>query len=122
MNGDFFVGRRLCAIAAILLVGWATPAGAQDADLILHHGKIVTVDEKFTIAEALAVKDDRILEVGGNADVLKLAGPATEKIDLGGKTMLPGLMDSHVHPSAASIYEFDHPVPEMETIADVLKY
>ncbi len=100
----------------------ASAAPAQDADLVLHHGKIVTVDEKFTVAEALAVKGDRILAVGTDADVLKLAGPGTEKIDLAGKTVLPGLADSHVHPTAASVYEFDHPVPEMDTIADVLKY
>jgi predicted amidohydrolase YtcJ len=95
---------------------------ADDADLILHHGKVITVDEKFSIAQALAVKGDRILAVGTNAEILKLAGPKTEKIDLAGKALLPGLADSHVHPTAASVYEFNHPVPEMDTIADVLKY
>ncbi|MBI3866562.1 MAG: amidohydrolase [Planctomycetia bacterium] len=107
-------------LLALALPG-SLPA-ADEADLILHHGKIVTVDDKFTVAEALAVKKDRILAVGGNAAVLKLAGPATRQIDLRGKTVLPGLADSHVHPTAASTYEFDHPVPEMDTIADVLKY
>lgn len=95
---------------------------ADEADLILHNGKIVTVDEKFSIAQALAVKGDRILGVGTNAAILKLAGPKTEKVDLAGKSLLPGLADSHVHPTAASVYEFDHPVPDMDTIADVLKY
>jgi predicted amidohydrolase YtcJ len=110
-------------VLTALFVTYYAPSGrAQDADLVLHHGKIVTVDEKFTVAEGLAVKGDRILAVGTNADVLKLAGPKTEKIDLQGKTVLPGLADSHVHPTAASVYEFDHPVPEMDTIADVLKY
>jgi len=108
------------AVGALLLNG--IPACALDADLVLHHGKIVTVDDKFTVAEGLAIKGDRILVVGTNADVLKLAGAKTEKIDLKGKTVLPGLADSHVHPTAASVYEFDHPVPEMDTIADVLKY
>lgn len=82
----------------------------------------MTVDAKFSIGEALAVKDDRILAVGSNAGILKLAGKETRQIDLGGKTVLPGLIDSHVHPTAAATYEFDHPVPEMETIADVLRY
>jgi hypothetical protein len=100
----------------------AATARAQDADLVLHNGKIVTVDEKFTVAEGLAVKGDRILAVGTSAEMLKLAGPRTAKIDVKGKTVLPGLADSHVHPTAASVYEFDHPVPEMETIADVLAY
>jgi predicted amidohydrolase YtcJ len=94
----------------------------DEVDLILHHGKIVTVDGKFTIAEALAVRDDRILAVGSNTEILKLASSQSRRIDLKGKTVLPGLADSHVHPTAASTYEFDHPVPEMDTIADVLKY
>jgi hypothetical protein len=114
----------LSSVSAVFvaLSATATTACAQDANLILHNGKIVTVDEKFTIAEGLAVKGDRILAVGTSAEVLKLAGPKTAKIDLNEKTVLPGLTDSHVHPTAASVYEFDHPVPEMETIADALAY
>jgi hypothetical protein len=108
------------------LIAIASPKGfataADEADLILHHGKIVTVDDKFTVAEALAVNEGRILAVGGNAEIMKLAGSQTRNIDLQGKTVLPGLADSHVHPTAASTYEFDHPIPEMDTIADVLKY
>jgi predicted amidohydrolase YtcJ len=109
-------------VGAILAMSWATASWADEAELILYHGKIVTVDEEFSIAEAIAVKGDRIATVGTNAEVLKLAGPKTEKIDLEGKTVLPGLADSHVHPTGASVYEFDHPIPEMDTIADVLKY
>jgi predicted amidohydrolase YtcJ len=90
--------------------------------LVLHHGKIVTVDPGFRIAEALAVKGGRILAVGSNAEILALAGPETQRLDLGGKTVLPGLIDSHTHPVGAAMYEFDHPVPDMETIADVLAY
>jgi len=95
---------------------------AQLPDQIFHHGKIVTVDEKFTIAEALAVRGDRIQAVGSNDDVLKLAGPKTKLIDLKGRTVIPGLIDSHVHAPGAAMYEFDHPIPEMDTVADVLKY
>jgi predicted amidohydrolase YtcJ len=90
--------------------------------LILHHGKIITVDESFRIAEAMAVDSEgRITAVGRNDDVLALQAAGTEVLDLGGKTLLPGLMDSHVHPSAA-MTEFDHEIPTMETIADVLEY
>ena len=108
----------MSTLAAALLVVLA----ADPADLIVHHAKAVTVDPQFRIVEAIAVSGERIVAVGNNADILKLAGPKTKVIDLEGRTVLPGLMDSHTHPTGAAMYEFDHPVPEMETIADVLKY
>jgi predicted amidohydrolase YtcJ len=111
----------LCASAVLFFAGCAKKEQTQ-ADLILHHGKVVTVDQNFSIREAIAVKDGKILRVGTEADVLKLKGPRTQVIDLGGKMVLPGLMDSHVHPGTAAITEFDHPVPTMESIADVLEY
>jgi predicted amidohydrolase YtcJ len=95
---------------------------AQPADLILHHGKIITVDPQFHIADAIAVRGDRVIGVGTHSEVGKLAGPNTRQVDLKGKTVLPGLMDSHSHAADASMYEFDHPVPDMETVSDVLKY
>jgi predicted amidohydrolase YtcJ len=95
---------------------------AADADLILHNGRVVTVDAKFSIREAIAVRDGRITEVGRSRDVLKLKGARTEVVDLQGRMVLPGLMDSHTHPTGASMTEFDHPIPEMETIRDVLDY
>jgi predicted amidohydrolase YtcJ len=76
---------------------------AQEADLILHHGKIVTMDKQFRIQEAIALKGNRILRVGSNQHVLKARGDHTEILDLGGKTVLPGLIDSHVHPSDACV-------------------
>src|SRR5579859_968512 len=97
-------------------------AYAQPADLILHNGKVVTVDPQFHVVDSMAVRGDRIVATGSRDEVDKLAGPATPRIDLKGKTVLPGLMDSHSHALSAVMYEFDHPVPDMETIADVLKY
>jgi len=94
---------------------------AADADLILHHGKIVTADPRFSVHQAIAVTSDRITAVGDNDSVLRLKGPTTASVDLQGKMVLPGLIDSHVHPDAA-MTEFDHPIPEMETIHDVLDY
>ena len=96
--------------------------GAQPPHLIVHHGKIATVDDRFSLVEALAVRGDRIVAVGKNDDVLKLAGPETKLVDLAGKTVIPGLCDSHVHATGAALYEYDHPIPEMDTVADVLKY
>jgi predicted amidohydrolase YtcJ len=94
----------------------------QAPDLIVHNAKLVTVDAQFRIAQAMAVQGDRILAVGTNADILARKAPNTKVIDAGGKTVLPGLMDSHVHAPEASMYEFDHEIPTMETIADVLRY
>ncbi len=94
---------------------------AWDADLILHHGKIVTANAKFSIEQAMAVTGDRITAISDNESVLRLKGPKTTTIDLQGKMVLPGLIDSHVHPGAA-MTEFDHAIPEMETIQDVLSY
>ena len=95
---------------------------AAPPDLILYNAKIVTVDAQFAIAEALAISDSRITAIGLDAVVRPLAGPLTKSVDLQGKTVLPGLIDTHTHPLGAAMYEFDHPVPDMETISDVLDY
>jgi hypothetical protein len=89
---------------------------------IFHNGRIVTVDPQFRTVEAMAIRDGRIVAVGTNADILRLARSGTERTDLGGKTVLPGLIDSHVHAPAASMYEFAQPVPDMQTVEDVLAY
>src|SRR5437667_5610733 len=94
---------------------------AAEPNLILHHGRIVTADPRFSVHQAIAVTSDRITAVGDNDSVLQLRGPTTALVDLQGRMVLPGLIDSHVHPDAA-MTEFDHPVPEMETIQDVLDY
>ncbi len=92
------------------------------ADLILHNGNVITVAEDFAIHQAVAVRAGRIAAVGSDAEVLRQRGTDTTVIDLQGRTVLPGLIDSHTHPSGASMFEFDHPVPQMDTIADVLAY
>jgi hypothetical protein len=95
---------------------------AAEPDLILHNGRIVTVDAAFSIREAISISSNKIQQLGSNADVLKMRGPKTQVIDLHGRMVLPGLMDSHAHPADAAMTEFDHPIPDMETIADVLAY
>jgi hypothetical protein len=64
---------------------------------VLRNGKIITVDEKFTIAQAVAVKGDRIIAEGTTQQIDALAGSNTRRIDLKGKTVLPGLIDNHAH-------------------------
>lgn len=105
---------------AALCLG-CVPAIAQP-DLILHHGRVVTVGPAFAIHEAIAVRDGRIVQTGGNDELLKTKGLRTELLDLGGQSVLPGLMDSHAHPADACLTEFDHAIPPMERIQDVLDY
>ncbi len=85
-------------VAAPLLVQAQAPAPwTPYADTILTHARIATVDTAFTIAEALAIKDGRLIAVGADADVLKTRGPRTRVVDLAGKSVIPGLQDSHIH-------------------------
>ena len=105
-------------LSFVLASGWRQPPPSH----IFHTGRIVTVDPQFRIVEAMALRDGRIAAVGTNAEIRRLAGSGTQQVDLGGKTVLPGLIDSHVHAPGASMYEFAGPVPDMETIDDVLAY
>jgi predicted amidohydrolase YtcJ len=90
-------GRVVTALSFALLTGWVTGATAQTAEKILLNGKILTVDDRFTIAEALAIRGGRIVATGSNAEVEKLRGATTETIDLRGRTVIPGLIDNHAH-------------------------
>src|SRR6185369_8532802 len=68
------------------------------------------------------IRDGKLIALGDDREILATKGPTTAVLDLGGKTVLPGLIDSHVHPGTAAMTEFDHPVPQMEAITDVLAY
>lgn len=92
------------------------------ADTIFYNGKIVTVDSNSRVAQAFAVHKDRIIAVGDDASICKLATPNTNMRNLDGRMVLPGLIDSHVHAPDAAMFEWDHPIPEMESIEDVLEY
>jgi predicted amidohydrolase YtcJ len=81
----------------------AFPLEEQRPDLILHNATIHTVNPREPHAQAIAISSGRILAVGSNDDVLHLASPTTKKIDLGGKTVLPGFIDAHTHPAQAGL-------------------
>jgi predicted amidohydrolase YtcJ len=85
---------------AVLVLAALAPLGyvqAKDAaDLILYNGKVLTVDKDFSIKSAIVVKDGKILAVGGNE--LADAYTAPKKVDLKGRTLIPGFMDNHLHP------------------------
>jgi predicted amidohydrolase YtcJ len=78
-------------------------ASAQIADVALINGKILTVDERFSTPEAIAVHDGKVLATGTTADIRKLAGPRSQIIDLQGRTVIPGLIDSHLHGIRAAL-------------------
>lgn len=102
------------------LVACATLLAQPDA--IYFNGKIVTLWDKAPVAEAVAIRGDRFIAVGSNADVLPLAGERTRKIDLKRRTVVPGIIESHTHPVAAALSERDGPVPVMRSIPEVLDY
>lgn len=77
-------------------------AQQQKADLILHNAKVITVDSNFSIAEAVAVAGNKILAVGKNDEILKLGGPGARVIDVKGRTIVPGLIDTHRHMYSAA--------------------
>jgi predicted amidohydrolase YtcJ len=78
-------------------------SNAQHADLVLTGGRLFTADAAKTWAEALAVKDGRIVAVGGDRDVRSLIGPGTRHVELRGRTVTPGFQDAHVHPPMAGL-------------------
>jgi predicted amidohydrolase YtcJ len=90
----------LAALAASAAVAaWVVVPSARQAtaDLVLTNGKIITVDDRFSIAQAVAIRGERIVAVGTNQEIGRLAGPSTRRIDLRGRAVVPGLIDNHAH-------------------------
>lgn len=98
---------RMLGCTSVLALLVIYPASGQGifyyADTVLQNGKVVTVDKNFSIVQALAIKDDKIIAVGNNEDIKRYAGPSTRVIDLQGKTVLPGFVDTHSHPHESSL-------------------
>jgi predicted amidohydrolase YtcJ len=95
-------------------------ACASAADLILHNGRILTADAKFSIVEAVAIGQGRFLDSGSGAAILaRHRGPQTRVVDLRGRTVLPGLIDAHVHVLSAALSEFRRPLPPLDSIASI---
>ncbi len=101
----------VCAVLMLLIcTAFATARSnaAPPADLILHNGYIWTVNDENPTAEALAVRNGKFSAVGSNEEVLKHRGPDTRVVDLSGRFVVPGFIDSHVHfASAARFLEFN---------------
>src|SRR6516165_9744698 len=102
-------------------------AQAQSPDLVLMNGNIITLKSKGDRAQAVAIKGDKIVAVGTNDEIRKLASSSTRVIDLNGKTVMPGFNDVHQHP--APLYSWDKPfatlrldtVSSMNSLINLLK-
>ncbi len=99
------LGLYFCCLS-VLTVALSVPLWGQQnidprvlayADMVLYNGKVLTADDQFTIVQAVAVRDGKFLARGTSSDILGLAGPNTRRIDLQGKTVVPGFMESHSH-------------------------
>ena len=120
--------RRLAGAGVIgALVAGLWPAAAPEAqapapaDLVLVNGAVITVDARDTVAEAVAVTGGRIVAVGTNADIRARAGAATQVVDLGGRAVTPGLIDTHVHfTEVDALFNVDLSDPSITKMDDVL--
>jgi len=103
-----------CAEAAV--------RSAPAPDFVLFHGTVLTVDGKDSVAQALAVRGGRIVAVGTDAAILRLAGARTRRIDLNGRTATPGLIDSHAHIADGGIVELYHVrLSDVTTVAEAVR-
>jgi predicted amidohydrolase YtcJ len=100
--GRLIVG-SLAVVAAFSFASQVGVASAQTADTVLFNGKILTVDKDFSVREALAIGHGRVLASGTSAAMKKLAGDKAKLIDLGGRTVIPGLTDGHIHGIRAAL-------------------
>jgi predicted amidohydrolase YtcJ len=117
MNNKTLICLRI-GMSLFLLGVFLSPTLAQDlpaeviryADLVLYNGYVLTMDQDqppINVAEAVAVRDGRILAVGDDDRILKMAGPRTNRVDLNGRAVIPGVVDTHSHPNSYAIYHFD---------------
>ncbi|MEP7380647.1 MAG: amidohydrolase family protein [Gemmatimonadota bacterium] len=115
---------RLLASSALAFVATACSSrDAQSPDLILYHGRVLTVDASDRIAEAVAIRGERIVAVGTDAEVRALAGAGTRTVDLEGRAVTPGLLDAHAHVSGSGtdrLFLLDVGFPAVKSIRDMV--
>src|SRR4051794_29315904 len=116
--------KPLALLAAGLCL--ASPTYAQQADLgspdlVLINGKVLTMDDRSSVVEALAVLDGKIVAAGSNASVKSIVSPRTRVFDLAGKTVIPGLIDTHAHFKAAGLSDYVVNMSRAKTVAEALE-
>jgi len=97
------LGKALAIFTVLYLASPASLAYAQTADTVLFNGKILTVDKDFSVQQALAIAHGQVLASGTTAAMKKLASEKAKLIDLGGRTVIPGLTDGHIHGIRAAL-------------------
>ncbi|MGH9703735.1 MAG: amidohydrolase [Candidatus Acidiferrales bacterium] len=125
------VGKRWGILVCLTAFGLVTlraapacpdaPFSGVWATLILHSGKIITVDRNDDVVEAVAIRDGRILAVGTDREVLRLQGPGTQVIDLHGRTVIPGFIDSHSHPTLDGLKIFQPDLSKAASLAEIIQ-
>ena len=109
---------RLLAFVLTLL---ATPALAQPADLVLRGGNVITVDKDWRVAQAVAIRDGRFIAIGDDEVMVGHIGPNTQIVELGGRTVVPGLIDTHLHQLFAALNGPAVQLLGARSVADVQK-
>ena len=117
--------KKILGILIIAAFVFMPAAFATDPDVVYFNGKITTLDAAGSTAEAVAVKDGKFVRVGSSSEIKRLAGSTTKMIDLGGKTVVPGLIDAHCHPMEAMMMKetwVDCRYPETPSVKVALEH
>ena len=117
--------KALSVLGAGLYLAGATYAAAQQADLnspdlVVINAKVLTMDAGSSVAEAIAIRDGKILAVGSSASIKALIGAQTRVFDVAGKTVVPGLIDTHAHFKAAGMTDYVVNMSRAKTVAEAL--
>jgi predicted amidohydrolase YtcJ len=118
-NSARVLGYSIAIEAAVAAFG---VSGVVPADLVITNAHVITVDPNFSVTEAVAVRDGRIIACGNDTATKVLIGPKTRVVDAHRRTVMPGLCDSHVHSYRASVSEFSGPAPRLGSLAAAFEY
>ena len=114
------------SITVLLVAAFSGPSATQQpgppADLVLLNANVLTVDANFRVASALAVRGGRFVAVGTNEEVKRFVGPGTRVIEGRGRTVVPGLVDTHVHALGVAEAEAGQPFRNLRTIAELQEW
>jgi predicted amidohydrolase YtcJ len=112
---------RKTVLATACLLSVLSASAQIPADLILIHAKILTVDPKDSIAQAVAIREGKIIAVGSDQQIQPLAGPKTNVVDMHGRTVTPGLIDTHAHIATGGVEElYSVSLSDAATVGDAV--